>query len=124
MCWSDLPFSIMARHGLGAGAFVYVADSAMVTEKNLETIGTNLFISRLPANYTECARVIAEAVDSEAWTDIGKLAENAVWPVVSFCLPTFQQQATVRWMPREYFEPTRASTVSKAILLFSKIRWW
>ena len=69
--------SIMARHGLGSGAFVYVADSAMVTEKNLETIGSNLFISRLPANYTECARVIAEAVDSEAWTDIGKLAENA-----------------------------------------------
>lgn len=68
--------SIMSRHGMGPGAFVYVADSAMVTEKNLNTIGPNNFISRLPANYAECERVIAEAVDSETWTDIGKLAEN------------------------------------------------
>ena len=75
---------IMKRHGLGPGAFVYVADSAMVTEKNLETIGPNLFISRLPANYAEVERVIASAVDSEAWFGIGKLAENAT-PVARPC---------------------------------------
>ena len=68
--------SIMARQGLGPGAFVYVADAAMVTEKNLDAVGPNRFITRLPATYGECARVIAEAVDSAAWTTIGPLAEN------------------------------------------------
>ena len=68
--------SIMARHGLGPGAFVYVADSAMVTKDNLDAIGPNLFVSRLPANYAECARVITKAVDAAAWTDIGPLAET------------------------------------------------
>jgi len=68
--------AIMARHGLGPGAFVYVADSAMVTKDNLEAMGPNLFVSRLPANYGECARAIAEAVDAQAWIQIGKLAEH------------------------------------------------
>lgn len=68
--------SIMARHGLGPGAFVYVGDSAMVTEKNLDAVGMNRFISRLPANYDECGRAVADAVDSGAWVDIGPLAEN------------------------------------------------
>jgi transposase len=68
--------SIMARHGLGPGAFVYVADAAMVTEKNLTAIGANRFISRLPATYSECDRAIAAAVDAGAWIDIGPLAEN------------------------------------------------
>jgi transposase len=68
--------SIMARHGLGPGAFVYVADSAMVTEKNLESAGPNRFISRLPATYAECGRAIADAVGSESWVPIGRLAEN------------------------------------------------
>ena len=69
--------AIMAKHNLGPGAFVYVADSALVTEKNLDAVGPNLFVSRLPANYAECGRAIAEAVGSGAWTDIGRLAETA-----------------------------------------------
>ena len=68
--------AIMARHGLGPGAFVYVADSAMVTGGNLGAVGSNLSVSRLPANYSECARAIAEAVDAQAWMQIGKLAEH------------------------------------------------
>jgi transposase len=68
--------SIMARHGLGPGAFVYVADAAMVTEKNLNAIGPNRFVSRLPAIYSECDRAIAAAVDAGAWIDIGPLAES------------------------------------------------
>ncbi len=69
--------SIMARHGLGPGAFVYVADSAMVTGPNLEEMGPNFFVSRLPASYKECERAIGVAVDSDAWIHIGQLAENA-----------------------------------------------
>jgi len=68
--------SIMARHGLGPGAFVYVADSAMVTESNLDAVGVNLFVSRLPANYKECERAICVAVDSNVWTDMGRLSET------------------------------------------------
>lgn len=69
--------SIMARQGLGPGAFVYSADSAMVTERNLAIIDDSTrFVSRLPANYSACANAIKEAVDSDAWTDIGRLSEN------------------------------------------------
>ena len=68
--------TIMAKHGLGSGAFVYVADSAMVTKKNLEAVGDNLFVSRLPANYKECERAIEVAVDSNEWVDIGKMSET------------------------------------------------
>ena len=67
--------TIMARHGLGPGAFVYVADSALVTDKNLQNIGLNLFVSRLPATYAECQRVVDEAVSSNQWIDLGHLAE-------------------------------------------------
>lgn len=68
--------SIMAKHGLGPGAFVYVADSAMVTQANLDAVEPNDFITRLPATYNECDRAITEAVDSGSWTEIGKLAET------------------------------------------------
>jgi transposase len=72
--------SIMARHGLGQGAFVYVADSAMVTEKNLDVIGNNLFVSRLPATYNECQGAVLKAVASNTWEDIGRLAEIPTGP--------------------------------------------
>lgn len=68
--------SIMAKHGLGPGAFVYVADSAMVTEANLKAVGSNRFVSRLPATYSECARAIGDAVDAGEWTHIGQLSET------------------------------------------------
>lgn len=65
--------SIMSRHGLGPGAFVYVADSAMITGPNLEAIGTNHFISRLPATYAVCKEAIAQAVEAQSWESIGSL---------------------------------------------------
>lgn len=67
--------SLMAKHGLGPGAFVYVADSAMVTEKNLTCIENNLFITRLPATYKECQKAVENAVSTDQWVDIGFLAE-------------------------------------------------
>ena len=68
--------SIMARHGLGPGAFVYVADSAMVTGPNLKALGSNSFISRLPGNYDACKNAMAEAVDARNWVTIGSLTEH------------------------------------------------
>ena len=68
--------SHMARHGLGEGAFVYIADSALITGPNLEKMENTLFISRLPANFLECGRVIREAVEVDQWIDIGTLNES------------------------------------------------
>jgi len=67
--------TIMAAHGLGAGAFVYVADSAMVTRENLEALVNTPFISRLPATYEACRRAIEHAVDAGTWQDTGSLTE-------------------------------------------------
>jgi transposase len=67
----------MAEHGLQPGAYVYVADSAFVTEDNLkETKDRTWFLSRLPATYNECSRIIREAVACDQWIDIGPLAEE------------------------------------------------
>jgi transposase len=68
--------SHMARHGLSAGAFLYVADSAMVTEDNLKAIGKNAFVTRLPFSYKEASRVVAEAVRQGCWEPIGTLNET------------------------------------------------
>jgi transposase len=72
--------AVMARHGLGPGAFVHVADSAMVTKPNLEAAGPNRFVTRLPANYSECSRAITEAVGAGAWKELGTLAETPAGP--------------------------------------------
>ncbi len=60
----------MAKHGLGKGAFVYVADSAMVTSNNLKALGDNLFITRLPFSYKEAERVVLDAVRKGKWTEV------------------------------------------------------
>lgn len=68
----------MARHGLGPGAFVYVADSAFVTPNNLERADQQKiqFLTRLPATYKECSRSIGEAVASDNWIEIGTLNQT------------------------------------------------
>ena len=66
----------MARHGLTPGAYVYVADSAFVTEGNLEKADKTMFLTRLPATYNECGRVVRQAVNTDDWIDIGPLAEE------------------------------------------------
>ena len=54
--------TFLAQHGVAPGAYIYVADAAWVTEDNLAALGDTLCISRLPATYNECGRLIAEAV--------------------------------------------------------------
>ena len=70
----------MARHGIDPGAFIYVADSALVTRDNLKRAEENgiHFLSRLPATFNECARAIDQAVaaDTDQWTDVGALAKT------------------------------------------------
>jgi len=66
----------MAKHGLEPGAYVYIADSAMLTEDNLAKIGDNLFLTRLPFSYNETSRVVSEAVSEDNWEEVGVLNET------------------------------------------------
>ena len=68
----------MAKHGLKPGAFVYVADSAFVTKDNLKKAdsGSTKFLSRLPATYKECSRVVEQAVNADDWIELGSLTET------------------------------------------------
>ena len=67
---------LLAQYGVQPGAYIYIADAALVTEDNLATLRDTLFITRLPATYGECGRVIAEAVARNQWTEIGMLAQT------------------------------------------------
>jgi transposase len=64
----------MKAHGVAEEAFIYVADSAMVTEENLARAGR--FITRLPATYNACERAILEAIDADHWTEVGRIART------------------------------------------------
>src|SRR5215510_13970771 len=68
--------TFLATHGVAPGAYIYVADAALVTEDNLAALGDTLFISRLPATYNACGRLITEAVAHNAWEDVGVLAHT------------------------------------------------
>jgi transposase len=88
----------MARHHLEPGAFVYVADSAFVTGKNLDkAVETNTkFISRLPATYTECGRAIQEAARAGLWNDIGVISDSAPTPKrPPACYQTYETTVTI-----------------------------
>jgi transposase len=67
---------LLARHGVAPGAYIYIADAALVTEDNLKALGHTWFITRLPATYGECERVIAEAVAWDHWEEVGRVAQT------------------------------------------------
>lgn len=87
----------MHQYGVDEGAFIYVADSAVVTQANLELMNANhQFITRLPATYNECERVIIEAVEAEQWLDIGQISRDK--PTLNrpaACYRTFNTQVTL-----------------------------
>jgi len=68
--------TFLGKHGVAPGAYIYVADAALVTEENLTALGDTLFITRLPATYSECGRLIAEVVAHNTWEDVGVLAHT------------------------------------------------
>ena len=98
--------TFLAQHGVAPGAYIYVADAALVTEANLAALGDTLFITRLPATYTECGRLIAEAVAHNAWEEVGVLAHTQPTkhrPVTSY--KAYEGQVTL------YGRPYRAVVV-------------
>src|SRR5215471_9317520 len=68
--------TFLGQHGVAPGAYIYVADAALVTADNLAALGDTRFITRLPATYNECGRLIAEAVAHNAWEAVGVLAHT------------------------------------------------
>lgn len=68
----------MHKYGLAPGAYLYVADSAFVTEANLGKAREQetWFLTRLPATYNECGHAIRKAVEADTWVDIGTLAQD------------------------------------------------
>ena len=66
----------LATHGVAPGAYISVADAALVTEDHLAALGDTLFITRLPATDSECGRLIAEAVAYNTWEEGGVLAHT------------------------------------------------
>ena len=67
---------LLAHYGVQPGAYIYIADAALVTEDNLAVLGDTLFITRLPATYNECERVIGEAVAQAQWAEVGSVAQT------------------------------------------------
>jgi transposase len=67
---------LLAHHGVQPGAYIYIADAALVTADNLAALRDTWFITRLPATYSECGRVITEAVAHNQWTEVGVLAQT------------------------------------------------
>lgn len=67
----------IAQHGIKQGAFIYIADSAMVTADNLAVMDNRiLFISRLPATYKACSEAITRAVDADKWQRLGEFVNT------------------------------------------------
>jgi transposase len=92
--------TFLATHGVAPGAYIYVADAALVTEANLTALGDTLFISRLPATYSECGRLIAEAVAHNTWEEVGVLSHTkptARRPVTSY--KAYEGQVTLYGTP-------------------------
>jgi transposase len=67
---------LLAQYGVQPGAYIYIADAALVTEDNLAALRDTLFIPRLPATYSACTRIIAEAVAHNHWEMVGVLAQT------------------------------------------------
>jgi transposase len=68
--------ALMHEHGLAKGAYVYVADSALVTQENLEQLADQLFITRLPMTYDAAKEAISTAVGQGQWEQVGVLAQT------------------------------------------------
>lgn len=62
----------MEKNRIKKEGFIYITDSGMVTMKKIERIGYGIqFISRLPATYNECSRLIKDVINIDDWVEFG-----------------------------------------------------
>jgi hypothetical protein len=60
---------LLACYGVQPGVYIYIADSALVTEDNLAALRGTWFITRLPATYSKYGRIMAEVVARNPWEE-------------------------------------------------------
>jgi len=72
--WSDSA-TFLAQHGVAPGAYIDVADAALVTEDHLAALGDTLCMRRVPATENACGRLLAAAVAQNTWKAVGILAD-------------------------------------------------
>jgi transposase len=73
--WSEIT-QRLARYGVQPGAYISMADAALVTADNLAALRDTLFITRFPATSSAWGRVSAEAVARGCWEEGGVLAQT------------------------------------------------
>ncbi|MBM3299694.1 MAG: hypothetical protein FJY85_07050 [Deltaproteobacteria bacterium] len=77
-----IPEMVQRMKTLGRSDFIFVADSAAVTQETLKRIddweGGFLFVSRLPMTYNECGAAINRAIKAGAWIEIGSISPEPV----------------------------------------------
>jgi transposase len=79
-----IPEMVERMRALGQKNFLYIADSALVTQENLKMMDDwdngFRFVTRLPMTYKECGRAITKAVHADAWQDLGTVSDEPVTP--------------------------------------------
>jgi transposase len=75
-----IPEMAERMRSLGQEVFIYVADSALITQENLALIDDwdkgFLFVSRLPRTYNECHYAIDQAIEADSWEEIGVISDQ------------------------------------------------
>lgn len=73
-----IPEMVKRMREVGAEDFVYVNDSALITEESLRIINEwgLLFVSLLPQTYNECKDAITRAVQANDWQEIGNISDQ------------------------------------------------
>lgn len=66
---------LFADYGRQPGAYISIADSALVTEDNRTALRDTVFLTRFPATDSECGRLIAETVARNQGEEVGGLAQ-------------------------------------------------
>jgi transposase len=67
---------LLAQYGVQPGAYISIADAALVTKDNRAALRDTWFITRLPATYSACGRVMAEAVAHNHGEEVGVVAQT------------------------------------------------
>jgi len=93
---------LLAPYGGQPGASIYMVEAAFVTADRLAALRDTLFLTRLPATYRACGRVMAAAVARNAWEVVGGLAQT---PPTKHRPGTFYQVAEARVTLYRIFPP-------------------
>lgn len=111
------------------GHLPLAADSAMITKDNLKTIDDkNKFVSRLPASYSACSKAVTDAVDTDSWIEIGRLAENpgstnrpgARYKVFETSVELYEKNYRAVVVHSDSHDKRRQKKINKAVVKSSK----